>query len=305
MPTTTWTRHPDFPLTKCVFGKDGGMTKIQLREWSVGRVIAKGLARGEGVASNLPDVVPGSDATGSGGRIVMAFREGQAEVFIYARKPGTATVQSFVGDNPGVGLAGPKLLVEVLERRADKESKLSLANLMGSTVAISAPDVKSYEMDKNFTFKAGGDPEGIFANVPGTTDHVVVCSHGGVPRAGDPADKLCMFVSGMNAGARPLDVGNCEAAFGKLQDKMSTRGVIWLGGCNIGANDTFCGMAAKAAKTIVVAPTNGLLTKKNPKKTIDMLDRFAASKVFAADGKLMFIGDLCAIQFYHKFKVPI
>ncbi|HJQ55982.1 MAG TPA: hypothetical protein VJ890_03695 [Vineibacter sp.] len=305
MPTIKWIRHADFPQAKCVVGKDGAVAKLQLREWAVGKVIAKGLVRGEGVASNLPNIVPGSDATGAGGRIVMAYREGEADVFVYARSPGTATLQSFVGDDAVAGLAGPKLIVEVLNRRAEKEDKVSLATLMGKTVSISAPDAKSYEMEKNFNFTAGSDPARIFVNVPEFTDHVVVCSHGGVRRPGDTADKLCMFVSGMKVGSAVLDVDNCDAAFATLKDKMSTRAVIWLGGCNIGMNDTFCSKAAVAAERVVVAPTNGLLSKKYPKNAIDMLDRFAGTKVFGADGKLMGVSDLCAIQFYYKFKVPI
>jgi hypothetical protein len=54
-----------------------------------------------------------------------------------------------------------------------------------------------------------------------------------------------------------------------------------------------------------VAPANRLLDKKYPKGTIDMLDRFAATKVFETRGGLKKMNDFCADQETLNFTVPI
>ena len=306
MPTTKWVRTSDLPESNCAFDKTGNLQKIQMREWALVPVIAKGMVKGEGVTSTDQHSVPGSDAPGPG--VVLRFREGEAVAFVYAQSAGLANLQSFKNGNP-TDRSGAVLAVEVLKRFAQSEAKLSLTTLMGKTFAINARDAIRYEMENTLTFSRSGDPTKIFADVPVGTDHVVVCSHGGVPEPSRPSDdnrrRLAMFIGGLNNQSVRLDVDNVEAAFSVLHGKVTEHAVIWLTGCLIGANSDFCSKAASASRCRVVAPGDVLLDNKIPRGKVDTLDKKVMPKVWQSDGTLWNLGDLCALQNYYKFKVPI
>jgi hypothetical protein len=114
-----------------------------------------------------------------------------------------------------------------------------------------------------------------------------------------------MFVAGMGSSFR-LGIHNVVEVFSAVKAKMLPDAVIWLGGCNIGANDEFCRQAAAQSGCTVVAASNVLEAMRVKKGFIDMLDRYAGPKVFYP-GKTQAVtpAELCAKQRRHKFEVPV
>jgi len=179
--------------------------------------------------------------------------------------------------------------------------------LEGSTFAINAHDAAMYQMDRTMTFSPSATSVApLFAGVPSGTNHIALSSHGGVPTEADETnfEKLGLYVCGFKAYLR-LDMSNVESVFRVLKGKVAENCVIWFGGCNIGANDKFCALAADASGCVVVAPVMRLPLIKAPIGTIDCLDRYAIPKIFVPGGKTISVPDFCAKQKLHKFVVPV
>jgi hypothetical protein len=226
---------------------------------------------------------------------------------------GFSFVQPFKG-TPWNAAEDLRLQIEVLSRRAPKESEISMTTLRGKTVALNAPDARAYTMDTTVTFNPDTtNPASHFVPVPAGANHVVVSSHGGVPSAADKTDvaKICLFVSGFTTAANRIDVDNANAAFSVLKSKVAENCVLWFGGCTIGQNTKFCQIAADASGCIVVAPVMALPFKQFAKGQIDILDAFAIPRVFlprapsASSATAMSVSDFCAKQETCKFDVPI
>lgn len=191
-----------------------------------------------------------------------------------------------------------------MTRKAASSKEVSLTKLEGVTVAINAPDAQSYEMDVTLIFPLK-DPLTLFAAIPEGANHVVIGSHAGVENRSDNKDvpKLCLWVAGASQ-SMTVDMSNVRKVFETLKSKVAPNCIIWIGGCNIGANKAFCEAASEASGCPVVAPELDLVAKKYPKGYIDMLDRVAMTKVYTGKN-LISPSDLCVRQELHKFVVPV
>jgi len=298
-------RYPSFPQAKCFFTSRGFMWKMEVREWAFAQVNLEEAGPGIDVNSNNPNVVLGiSDKTEKG---IKSTRSGTTlKVELFAKAPGFTFVHPFRA-NPFIAEGGLLLQVEVLMRNAHGPKEMSRTKLEGSTFAINAHDAAMYQMDRTMTFSPSATSVApLFAGVPSGTNHIALSSHGGVPTEADETnfEKLGLYVCGFKAYLR-LDMSNVESVFRVLKGKVAENCVIWFGGCNIGANDKFCALAADASGCVVVAPVMRLPLIKAPIGTIDCLDRYAIPKIFVPGGKTISVPDFCAKQKLHKFVVPV
>ena len=300
-------KHASFPQKNCFFTEGGFFWKMQVREWAFAQVDLDGIDDAIAVTSNNPNAALGHQEKGERGLKTKASGK-KMTVKFFARAAGFTFVHPFKGD-PWNAAEDLRMQVEVLQRRAPSEDKISLTKLEGKTAVISAHDARAYEMDTTLTFNPSAvNPASVFSGIPKGVNHVVISSHGGVPTAADKSNmaKICLFVGGFRTESVRLDVDNATSVFATLKDKMAENGVIWFGGCNIGANTMFCQKAAEAAGRTVVAPVMVLPNKKFPKGHVDMLDGFAIPKVFVPVGSpATSVSDFCGKQETHKFVVPV
>lgn len=306
MAKARFVRHPSFPSGKTHLTAGGKLWKIKVREWAFAQVNLTDVGAGLTPTSNNPNVV--ADHRHALASVKGTMKPGTKEMTLrfYALGRGFTFIHLFERDPPDA--VSELLQVEVTQRRANKPEQISLTKLGGKTCAVNAPDAVAYEMDTTLLFDGKStDPAKLFDAVPGGLDHLVISSHGGVLNDADKTNqkKICMFVGGFNLTSVRLELENVKNAFAALKGKIAAAGVIWFGGCDIGANVDFCGAAAAAAGCHVVAPVMPLLDKKFPKGTVDMLDGFAIPKAFGSDGKTISIPDFCAKQDTHKFVVPV
>ena len=283
--------------------------KMQMREWAWAQVDLNDVADSVGVDSNNPNPVPGRFAQGR--KAITASRAlgtNKKLVKLYADRAGFTLVFAFDGSDSNK--VGNNLQIEVLERRASSDASVSLTKLAGKTIAFNAPDTTStYDMDTTQTFSSSVlDPPLLFSAVQSGTNHVAISSHGGAPtKADEPfVERRCMFVCGRNQTSLRVDLTNVEDAFKTLKSKVAKDAIVWIGGCTIGANNSFCQKAADASGCHVVAAAMVLRARKYPKGNVDVLDRFCIPKVFAP-GKMnpITVADFCAKQETHKFTVPV
>ncbi|HEY6527545.1 MAG TPA: hypothetical protein VIZ65_02540 [Cellvibrionaceae bacterium] len=307
MAAIKFTPHPDFPKAKCFFTPAGYFWKIQLREWAFAQINVEHFIAGLKATSNNPNVAQGNTGVGPKALTLSNIKGTGATVKLFADKPGFTLIY-FYDQDPAKLVDGVHMQVEVLTRRANKPTDISLTKLEGRTVAINAPDARAYEMQTTLKFSdAASNPLGLFTGVPTGTQHLVISSHGGVPSTTDRNDvgKICLFVAGFKLNTLRLDTGNVEEVFKTLKGRLAANCVIWFGGCNIGANRNFCSKAAIASGCYVVAPVMPLLNKTFPKNFVDMLDGFAIPAVFDPTGKGISVSDFCAKQADLKFNVPV
>jgi hypothetical protein len=225
------------------------------------------LVNGQGLtaSSNNPGVIPNSDEVFTG----KTGQEGKRVVEIYGLTPGTALVE-FRG--PGSSKPVVTMQIEVVALPGTKPSFVSFS---GKSAAINVRDVAHpYRLDSTQT-ATGGPPENLFDSVPGGTKHVVLNCHGQMNAKGGP-EGITLFIAGN------VTRGNCTAVFAKLKGK-SAGGVIWIGGCEAGADNEFCKLAVLASGCYVVAPAITLQSVPVPAGKIDF---FAGSmiKYFNKDG---------------------
>jgi hypothetical protein len=285
---------------------------MQVREWAFADVdldLGKAPSDPPGppeVTSNNPNVVP-PVRVAEGIDLGWNYGSARLNATFYAKSTGFTFLYPFQGD-PFVALEDTRLQVEVLPRRAPGPGAISLTKLSGTTVALNAPDAISYEMGTTQTLSSSEMNPASLANLlPADTDHLVIGSHGGfLGTASGPID-LCMFVWGVRSSIR-LSIHNVESVFTAIKLKMAKDAVIWLGGCNIGENNELCQKAATSSGCTLVAATNALSAMKFAKGTVDLVDRYAAPKVFVAGGKALSplpINEFCGKQRRHHFDVPV
>jgi len=89
--------------------------------------------------------------------------------------------------------------------------------------------------------------------------------------------ELELFIAGGITNA------NCEDVFRKLRPK-SERGVVWLGGCEAGADLDFCKKAAGASRCFIVASSITLPAVKIPAGRIEFFPGNMI-KFFNSNGK--------------------
>lgn len=303
-------RNASFPAAKCSFTAAGTLWKMDLREWAFADVdldlgtVPSYPPGPPDVTSNNPGVVPPAmDPDG----IASVWTVGTANMTsnFYAKTVGFTFIQPYRG-NPFVALGGLVLQVEVKTRRASSPASISLTKLLGTTVALNAPDAISYEMDTTTTLSSSEtNPANIAALLPAGTNHLVIGSHGGFLGTAGSTRELCMFAWGVRSSIR-LGVHNVELVFSAIKPKMADDAVIWLGGCNIGENNEFCQKAADSSGRTVIAATNPLQAMRFRKGTVDLVDRYAGPKVFEAGGKTpVAMNVFCAKQKRRKFEVPV
>lgn len=295
-------RNASFPATKCLLLESGYFWKMLVREWAFAQLDLQGVSGGIDITSNNPNVVRGVYDKTEQGLKTSSPGAGMLTAKFYGKASGFTFVHPFKSDQ-FVAEEDLRMQVEVVKREAKSQDQISLTELQGSTVAINAPDARSYEMTSTGSFSSSAGITALFSSVPAGADHVVIGSHGGFQGTSNSTSDLCMFVAGKSHPAA-LNLTNVEAVFATLKGKVAPTCVVWLGGCIIGANDDFCEKASVASGCAVVAPTNLLPAKKYPKGTVDVIDRFAGTKVFIDKSKV-WVGDFCARQEKHKFVVPV
>jgi hypothetical protein len=283
---------------------------MQVREWAFADVdldLGKAPSDPPGppeVTSNNPGVVPPARVAEG---IDLGWTKGSARLnaTFYAKSTGFSFLYPFQGD-PSVALEDVRFQVEVLPRRAPGPGSISLTKLFGTTVALNAPDAISYEMGTTRTMSTSEtNPASLAGLLPADVNHLVIGSHGGFLGTAGPNTELCMFVWGVRSSIR-LSIHNVESVFTAIKPKMADNAVIWLGGCNIGENNELCQKAATSSGCTVVAATNALTATKFAKGTIDLLDRYAAPKVFVANGKApVVVNEFCGKARRHQFEVPV
>jgi hypothetical protein len=297
-------KHPTVPSINC-FNTAGNMLwKMRIREWAFAKVTLVDVEPNTTITSNNPTIVPNHN-DGSAKQIegVRVFGTQEMTVSFYANRPGFSYVYLFQNNNQS-DQRSELLQVEVVSRNSPSKDKVSLTKLLGKTVAINSPDTNSYNMASNIKLAANTiGLSDIFARIAFGTNHLVLGSHGGIMGAGG-LEKISMFVTGMSHGGFRLDIDNIEDVFAPLKGRMATDAVIWLGGCNIGANDDFCKKASKASGCVVVAPYYPLLDKRYDRFYVDILDGVCIPKIFKGD-QLLTPADFCGEQKKYKFEVPI
>lgn len=301
-------RNSGFPQSKCSF-TGGNLWKIQVREWAFADVdLDLGAVPTANdppdVTSNDPNVVPPVKDV-DGVAAVWTVGTAQMTVNFYAKAPGFTYIYPFKG-NPFEALEGLRLQVEVVTRLAPKQKEISMTKLLGTTVALNAPDAATYEMDTTKTLPSSeSTPESVAGLLSGGVNHLVIGSHGGFLGTAGDTSELCMFAWGVKSSIR-LSIHNVDAVFTAIKSKMAENAVIWLGGCNIGANNEFCQKAATKSGCTVIAANNALAAMKVAKGSIDMVDRYAGPKVFQPGGSTPgAMNAFCAKQKRHKFEVPV
>lgn len=296
-------RHTSFPDNKCMLTESRYFWKMLVREWAFAQLDLQGVTGGIDITSNNPGVVPGIYDKTERGLKTSSPAAGTLTAKFYAKAPGFTFIHPFKTDH-FVAEEDLRMQVEVVIRQAKDQDQISLAELQGNTVAINSADTRAYEMGATGKFSSSSTSVmTLFSGVAPGTDHVVVGSHGGFGSNASSSQDLCLFVAGLISSTH-LDLSNVEPVFATLKGKVSPNCVVWLGGCNIGENDEFCHKASVASGCPVVAPTKNLMARKYPKGMIDVLDRFASTKVFVGKSKV-FVGDFCAKQETHKFVVPV
>ena len=271
-------RNPSFPASKCFSTEGGYFWKMVVREWAFVELDIEQTPAGMNATSNNPTVVPGIYDTDEK-KVTTSMTGDKMTVRFFARSTGFSYVYPFRSDH-FTAEEGIRMQVEVVPRKAAAgKLDVSLTKLGGLTVAINAPDAAVYEMDVNLAVPANA--ESIFDAVPQGADHVVIGSHAGVenPTQNRDVTKICLWLGGKSSSTQ-IDMTNATKVFQKLRGKVSPNCIVWMGGCNIGANLEFCKLASLASGCPVVAPELDLVATKYPKGFIDLLDRVAMMKVF-------------------------
>jgi len=102
---------------------------------------------------------------------------------------------------------------------------------------------EQYHLNSNIVVKTG-PPETLFDPVPNGIVHVVLSTHG---RMDPNTRELSLSIAG------GINRTNCSAVFGKLKQKNSQGGVVWISGCEAGGDIQFCQLASQASGFYIVA----------------------------------------------------
>lgn len=277
--------HPDIPRVNYQFTESGWLWKLDMKTDAFGKVILQDAA-GHMIQSRNPAIVPNSTAVFKGARSADANR----------------TVE-FLGLSPGItmldvtdGIKPDAIISLQVEVKPTPSHKLNLVAFDGSSVALNSPDTTvTYSLDTTKRISSG-PPESLFDAVPSGAKHVVISCHGQMHptaddiRQGRQIKGLELFIAGN------ITAGNCEAVFGKLNAKCAG-GVVWIAGCEAGADLDFCNKAAKASGCYIVASSITI-----PKVTVPAgrIELFPGNmiKFFKNDGS----GPMPKVDFMSKAK---
>jgi hypothetical protein len=303
MGTPSFAKAASFPVARAYYTPGQTLWKLDVKEWAFATVDATDVDPGLSIGSNNPTVVPGFfDKSAKGIKYTAKSLSSGGSVRFYANSTGYTFVNFF--RLPLFDAVGGQLQVQIVERRSATAADVQLTKLNGKTFAINAPDTKTYEMDKTVVSAAAEASEGgVFAKVEAGTNHVVVSSHGTLEDRSATA-KICLWAAGQGNSFRIND-GNVASIFQVLKGKVAEGCVIWIGGCTMAQNPTWCKAAAKAAGCHLVAPVNYTTIQKFPKGNVDLLDRSLIPVVFPPDGgNPIGVNDFCSQQDKFQFVVP-
>jgi len=219
----SFTRHPDFPVSKTRLTATSRLWKMEVREWAFAEVNVTDVDPGLKPTSNNPNVATDHYSPTKPDTIKGTTKTGSRDMTVrfYARAPGFTIIHLFE-TNPFVP-AFDGLQVEVMRRRAPKEAEISLTKLLGTTCAINAPDAMAYDMGTTLTFdKTLSDPTKVFSAVPGNLNHLVISSHGGFQNVADMKDvtKMSLYVCGGDTALFRLTVADVQKAFDTLKGRF-------------------------------------------------------------------------------------
>ena len=254
--------HPDIPRINYQFTSTGWLWKFDLKVDAIGKVILRDAARLR-IQSNNIGVVPNSPAVFKGATSTNADRT----VEFLGLKNGVAMLEVTDDTRPGVIMA---LQVEV---KPTPNKKLNFVAFDGTSFALNSKDTPVPYSLAGKKLIVGGPPESLFDAVPNGTMHVAISCHGQM----HPTKGLELGIAG------GLTKDNSEAVFGKLRPKCEG-GVVWVGGCEAGADNDFCKKAARASGCFIVASG---ITLPRVKVPAGMIEFFPGNmiKFFNSNGK--------------------
>lgn len=281
MANTKFEADPSYPRNKCFFLDSGWFWKIQITRGTFGKFF---LVDGAGLigASNAIIIVPNSDAAFIGKTGSQARRP----IEIYGLSPGICMVEFKA---PGSNDVVVVMQVEVVDLPGNRMSFVKPASPSAALIGPNLPTQYQLGFTRSVT---NGPAEALFDAVPNGTMHVVVSTHGQM----SSTDGITMSIAG------GVSRSNCAAVFKKLQSK-APQGVVWISGCDAGADNTFCKAAAAASGFYIVAPAITVPVVRVPAGMIDYFER-SMPKFFSKDsGDLMKSSDFLLKQKDLQFSI--
>jgi hypothetical protein len=287
MADTKFAPHPSIPRTQYLFLESGWLWKMNVKVDSVSKIFLKDAAglkiqsRGIIIVPNSPEVFKGATSA-----------DADRTVEFLALSDGITMLDVTDGVKPEPIIS---LQVEVLPT---PNKKTNLVEFTGESLALNSPDTPVPYTLKTTKRVSSGPPESLFDTVAKDTKNIAISAHGQMyPTSKEPSKKgIELFIAGTVTGS------NVEAVFGKLKGKCPG-GVVWIGGCEVGADLDFCKKAAKASNCYIVASGITLPPVKLAAGRIEFFPK-QAIKFFDKDtGDLMKKVDFVSKQASLGFKV--
>jgi len=256
---------PTYPVTNYDFTPGGWLYKMKV---VVGKFGSFYLVDGPGLIgkSNADWVIPNSPA----GFIGQTGQAAKRKVELYGLTAKNTAMVEFTA--PGSSVVQIYIQVEVLDLPGNPLRFVKPSASAAALVQSGLPP--QYRLGTNVTVTSG-PPETLFDPVPNGTVHVVLSTHGKMNAAGE----IDLSIAG------GVNRANCSAVFAKLKQKSAQ--VVWISGCEAGADITFCKTAAQASGCYIVAAEIVVPVVHVPPGMIDFFDR-SMIKFFEKDsGNLM------------------
>lgn len=264
---------PSYPRQKYDFTNSGWLYKIQVTAGTFGSFY---LVDGVGLigSSNAIFVVSNSPA----GFVGQTGTDPRRKIEVYGITPNTNCMIEFRA--PGSSTVAAYMQVEVLAAPGNRPKFVKPSALAAALVPDEPGMRNQYHLNSNTIVKTG-PPETLFDPVPNGTAHVVLSTHGQMDRTNGTGITLSI--------AGGINRSNCVAVFSKLKSKkpQGAEGVLWISGCEAGADDTFCRDAAHASGYYIAAAVVAVTVVRVPVGMIDFFDT-SMIKFFEKDsGTLM------------------
>jgi hypothetical protein len=286
MANTRFGVHESVQRSDCSFTDSGWFYKMNMKKGTFAKFY---LLEGDSLTglSNNPVVVPNSDAaflgkTGSGPKRVIeiyGLTKGITLVGFYAAGSTTPVVT---------------MQIEVVDLSGSRPSFVAFG--ADTAFAVNAPDIPAgfrYDFGPTKTrIVPGGPPENLFDPVPNGTKHVAINCHGQM----STGSGLTLFIAGN------LSRSNCNDVFGKLKAKAAGA-VIWVGGCEAGADNDFCKAVVQASGCYLVAPAITLQMVRVPANQIDFFGASMPKFFNVTDGTPMKADDFLQKQRDLNFRI--
>jgi hypothetical protein len=229
---TKFERHSSFPQANCYYLESGWFWKMDIPRFDFSKLNLVDAA-GMYVSSNAGDFVSNRDDNLTNRRSTSPNRT----IELLGLQVGIAMIEVREG-----GEGGKIVMTMQVEVKDLPTGQATFLQLPRNSAAINAADTPVPYSLTTTTRITHSDPLKLFETVPARTSHVVLSCHGQMKATG---------VKLLIAGGVGRD--NAERVFATLKSKMAD-GVIWIGGCTAGADNEFCGIAARASGCYVVAP---------------------------------------------------